>query len=112
MTKLTRSIQVAVAAAAVLAAVAATATGATDSRSAAPRNCAFQLRIGDVLPFTGDLAAYGANLDRAVKQAVVLQNAALKKAGLSDVLGHARRARRTGRRRRRRRSRPRRSSSR
>ena len=44
MTKLTRSIQVAVVAAAVLAAVAATATGATDSRSAAPRNCAFQTR--------------------------------------------------------------------
>ena len=36
-----------------------------------------------MLPFTGDLAAYGANLDRAVKQAVVLQNAALKKAGLT-----------------------------
>ena len=31
------------------------------------KNCAFTLRIGDVLPFTGGLAAYGANLDRAVK---------------------------------------------
>src|SRR4029079_11348531 len=82
MTKLTRSIQVAVVAAAVLAAFAATATGATDSRSAAPRNCAFQLRIGDVLPFTGDLAAYGGNLDRAVKQGGVPRDAALKEAGL------------------------------
>ena len=83
MSKLTRPIHVAVVAAAALAAIAATATGATASRSAAPRSCAFELRIGDVLPFTGDLAAYGANLDRAVKQAVVLQNAALKKAGLT-----------------------------
>ena len=83
MTKLTRPIHVAVVAAAALAAIAATATGATASHSAAPRSCAFELRIGDVLPFTGDLAAYGANLDRAVKQAVVLQNAALKKAGLT-----------------------------
>ncbi len=83
MTKLTRPMYLAVAAAAALAAIAASATGATASRSAAPRNCAFELRLGDVLPFTGDLAAYGANLDRAVKQAVVLQNAALKKAGLT-----------------------------
>ena len=83
MSKLTRPIHVAVVAVAALAAIAPTATGATASGSAAPRSCAFELRIGDVLPFTGDLAAYGANLDRAVKQAVVLQNAALKKAGLT-----------------------------
>src|SRR6185312_11319202 len=49
------------------------------------RACNFQLRIGDVLPFTGDLAAYGANLDRAVKEAVKLQNAALEKAGLTGA---------------------------
>src|SRR3954466_13535473 len=48
--------------------------------------CSFALRIGDVLPFTGDLAAYGANLDRAVKQAIVLQNAALKADGLSKSI--------------------------
>ena len=30
-----------------------------------------------MLPFTGDLAAYGANLDRGVKLAVALENAAL-----------------------------------
>jgi ABC-type branched-subunit amino acid transport system substrate-binding protein len=50
--------------------LATTATTSGASRGAAARKCAFNLRIGDVLPFTGDLAAYGANLDRAVKLAV------------------------------------------
>jgi len=54
--------------------------------AAAPKSCAFTLRIGDVLPFTGDLAAYGANLDRAVKVAVELQNAALKADGLDGSI--------------------------
>jgi ABC-type branched-subunit amino acid transport system substrate-binding protein len=53
------------------------------AQGAPAKTCAFQLRIGDVLPFTGDLAAYGANLDRAVKIAVGLQNAALKQTGLA-----------------------------
>jgi ABC-type branched-subunit amino acid transport system substrate-binding protein len=73
-------------------AAGAAATAATvgllvaPAQGAAAKNCAFQLKIGDVLPFTGDLAAYGANLDRAVKIAVGLQNAALKKAGLSKKI--------------------------
>jgi branched-chain amino acid transport system substrate-binding protein len=50
------------------------------------RNCKFQLRIGDVLPFTGGLAAYGANLDRAVKLAVAMDNAALKRLKLSKKM--------------------------
>jgi branched-chain amino acid transport system substrate-binding protein len=66
-------------AAAAVAGTVSPAKAAADKKAA----CAFQLRIGDVLPFTGDLAAYGANLDRAVKVAVGLQNAALKQAGLS-----------------------------
>ena len=67
--------------------VAVSVGSARDTRSAAaPKNCAFTLRIGDVLPFTGDLAAYGANLDRAVKEAIVLQNAALKANGLSKSI--------------------------
>ena len=49
---------------------ATAATASQSSASAATKPCAFQLRIGDVLPFTGDLATYGANLDRAVKLAV------------------------------------------
>jgi branched-chain amino acid transport system substrate-binding protein len=64
------------------AAVAGTVSPA-EAAPAAKKACAFQLRIGDVLPFTGDLAAYGANLDRAVKVAVGLQNKALKQTGLS-----------------------------
>ncbi|HEX3290513.1 MAG TPA: ABC transporter substrate-binding protein [Gaiella sp.] len=83
MNRLLRPTRLAAVVGIALAAIAATATGATSVHSASPRTCAFELRIGDVLPFTGDLAAYGANLDRAVKQAVVLQNAALKKAGLT-----------------------------
>ncbi len=47
--------------------------GRDRAHGAAAKNCAFTLRIGDVLPFTGDLAAYGANLDRAVKVAVDLR---------------------------------------
>jgi ABC-type branched-subunit amino acid transport system substrate-binding protein len=73
--------------------VAATAVAATSVGSAGTvrtaqqsKNCAFTLRIGDVLPFTGGLAAYGANLDRAVKVAVALQNAALKQTHLSSKI--------------------------
>jgi branched-chain amino acid transport system substrate-binding protein len=65
---------------------AAVGLSVAPAQGAAEKNCSFQLKIGDVLPFTGDLAAYGANLDRAVKVAVGLQNAALKKAGLSKKI--------------------------
>jgi ABC-type branched-subunit amino acid transport system substrate-binding protein len=68
------------------ATAAAVALTVVPAEGAPAKTCAFQLRIGDVLPFTGDLAAYGANLDRAVKIAVSLQNAALKKAGLSKKI--------------------------
>jgi branched-chain amino acid transport system substrate-binding protein len=76
----------AVAGVAMLAFTVAVSVGsARDTRSAAaPKNCAFTLRIGDVLPFTGDLAAYGANMDRAVKAAIALQTAALKANGLAS----------------------------
>ena len=69
------------AACSVLAASATPAGGAPAASGAAP--CSFSLRIGDVLPFTGDLAAYGANLDRAVKLGVNLQKAALRAAKLN-----------------------------
>ncbi|MFL5928537.1 MAG: ABC transporter substrate-binding protein [Gaiellaceae bacterium] len=77
-----------VAAVALAAAVAAASVGAArpSAHSAASKNCAFTLRIGDVLPFTGGLAAYGANLDRAVKLGVSLQNAALAKTGLGKKI--------------------------
>ena len=68
--------------AAVGALLAGTARPAPSAVTAKP--CSFQLRIGDVLPFTGDLAAYGANLDRGVKLAVDLQNKALRSSGLGS----------------------------
>jgi branched-chain amino acid transport system substrate-binding protein len=54
--------------------------------SASKSSCSFTLRIGDVLPFTGGLSAYGGNMDKAVRLAIQLQNAALKKAGLSKQI--------------------------
>ena len=72
------------AACSVLAASATPAGGAPAASGAAP--CSFSLRIGDVLPFTGDLAAYGANLDRAVKLGVNLQKAALRAAKLNATV--------------------------
>ena len=73
--------------AAATGAVAATVGSAGTARTAQPAaSCAFNLRIGDVLPFTGDLAAYGANLDQAVKVAIGLDNAALKQDGLSSKI--------------------------
>ena len=62
-----------------VAAFLASVAGGTASTGGAQRTCSFQLRIGDVLPFTGGLAAYGANLDRAVKLAVTMDNATLKR---------------------------------
>lgn len=71
----------AVAGAALVAATTAPAGRAPTASTAKP--CSFELRIGTVLPFTGDLAAYGSNLDRAVRLAVELANASLKRAGLA-----------------------------
>ncbi len=88
MKKVLRPVHVATLLVVFVAAIAFSASAATTSQSsasAATKPCAFELRIGDVLPFTGDLATYGANLDRAVKLAVTLQNAALKKAGLKGA---------------------------
>jgi ABC-type branched-subunit amino acid transport system substrate-binding protein len=82
--KKTRLITVAVVGV-VATAVAVSVGSARDTRAAA-KSCAFTLRIGDVLPFTGDLAAYGANLDKAVRATVALQNAALKRDGLAKKI--------------------------
>jgi ABC-type branched-subunit amino acid transport system substrate-binding protein len=71
---------------AVVAAVAAVAATASSAAVAKSPKCAFTLKIGDVLPFTGGLAAYGGNMDKAVKLAISLQTAALKKAGLAGQI--------------------------
>jgi branched-chain amino acid transport system substrate-binding protein len=75
---------VVVAACSLLAASATPAGGGTTAMGAS--SCSFSLRVGDVLPFTGDLAAYGANLDRAVKLGVDLENAALRAAKLNATV--------------------------
>jgi len=82
-----RRAYVVAAVAGILAALAASASAGTASTAAAQRaSCSFTLRIGTVLPFTGGLAAYGGNMDKAVRLAIQLQNAALKKAGLSKKI--------------------------
>jgi branched-chain amino acid transport system substrate-binding protein len=45
----------------------------------------FELRIGNVLPFTGDLAPFGPSLDRSARLAVQEIDAALRKAGVEGV---------------------------
>jgi ABC-type branched-subunit amino acid transport system substrate-binding protein len=62
------------------------APSARSAAAAANKNCSFTLRVGDVLPFTGSLAAYGANMDKAVRAGIALQNAALKKDGLASKI--------------------------
>jgi branched-chain amino acid transport system substrate-binding protein len=64
------------------------ALGATAStaRAATAANCSFTLKIGNVLPFTGGLADYGGNMDKAVRLAIGLQNTALKQLGLAGKI--------------------------
>jgi branched-chain amino acid transport system substrate-binding protein len=68
-----------------LATGALTATVGATRTAVSPSACAFDLKIGDVLPFTGDLAAYGGNMDRAVKLAVDLENKSLAAAGMTNA---------------------------
>jgi branched-chain amino acid transport system substrate-binding protein len=74
----------ALAATAVLALGAGGASARVDGGAARPAPN-IQLRIGTVLPFTGDLAAYGKNLDQAVRIAIALQNESAKRLKLSGV---------------------------
>src|SRR2546428_2810420 len=69
------------------AAVAATVlllalvVGATAGLCASDRSTGFQLTIGDIEAYTGDLGSLGAPADKAVKLGVQQLNAAAKKAG-------------------------------
>lgn len=73
-------------AALVVAAIAGVAATASPAGAAQTAGCSFTLKIGTVLPFTGDLAPYGGNMDKAVRLAISLQNAALKQAGLAGAI--------------------------
>lgn len=66
--------------AAVAVAVAGCSSGGTGSGGKG-----FTLRVGVVLPFTGDLSTYGPSLNAATKLAVDRINAALKKDGITDA---------------------------
>jgi ABC-type branched-subunit amino acid transport system substrate-binding protein len=79
------SIAAALAGVGALAVAAVTASASVTRAGASPASCAFDLKIGDVLPFTGDLAAYGGNMDRAVKLAVDLENKSLAAAGMTGA---------------------------
>lgn len=68
--------------------VAGTATGAAKPSHPASTP-SFELRIGNVLPFTGDLAPYGPGLDQAAKMAADQINASLRRLGLSDQISVA-----------------------
>jgi branched-chain amino acid transport system substrate-binding protein len=74
------------AAALAVAALAAVAATASPAGAVSAKGCSFTLKIGTVLPFTGDLAPYGGNMDKAVRLALSLQNAALKQDGLAGKI--------------------------
>lgn len=64
---------------------AAAASVATAQREApAASHQSFELRIGNVLPFTGDLAPYGPGLDQSGRLAADRINASLRRLGLAD----------------------------
>ena len=84
---MTRSTRVKRATAALMfAALAAVASTASPSTAAPSAGCSFTLKIGTVLPFTGDLAAYGGNMDKAVRLAISVQNTALGQLGLAGKI--------------------------
>ncbi|MGI8562520.1 MAG: ABC transporter substrate-binding protein [Candidatus Dormibacter sp.] len=68
----------------VLAAVfALTMTACGGASSSSSGNANFTLKVGMVLPFTGDLATYGPSLDKSARMAVKMVNDALKKDGIN-----------------------------
>src|ERR1041385_8750636 len=78
-----RTIALAVAAAVMLAAAAAASSSTHSTSSAAKKPVSFHLRIGTVLPFTGNLSSVGPSIDASARLAVDTINAALKKDRLS-----------------------------
>jgi branched-chain amino acid transport system substrate-binding protein len=68
---------------AVAATGAAASTGSASSRAATP---SFQLRIGAILPLTGDLSAIGPSINASTQLAVDTINQTLQKLGLSSSI--------------------------
>jgi branched-chain amino acid transport system substrate-binding protein len=61
------------------------ATGGTARATGAKQAAGFQLRIGDIMSFTGDLGPYGPSLDAAAKLASTYINQELTKDGLAGT---------------------------
>lgn len=68
----------------VLAGLAAVTAGCGDDGGSA-EDASFELRVGNVLPFTGDLAPFGPSLDRSARIAADEVNKAVKQAGVDGV---------------------------
>ena len=62
-----------------------TETSAASPSATASANPSFDLRIGDIVALSGDLAPYGPAIDKGAQVAVDQIDQALKAAGLSDV---------------------------
>ena len=71
---------------AVMAAVTASAVGASSASQKAKPIPSFKLRIGTILPFTGDLSGVGPSIDASARLAVDTINAALKQDRLSKKI--------------------------
>jgi ABC-type branched-subunit amino acid transport system substrate-binding protein len=80
--------KIAVAAALVALAVALGACGSSDDGDGASSagDASFDLRLGNILSFTGDLSPYGPSIDAANSVAVQHVNDALRKAGLAEQI--------------------------
>lgn len=59
---------------------------ATTEEAAAAEAPSFELRVGSLMPLTGDLASHGPSLDSASHLAVDLINAALEEEGLAEAI--------------------------
>jgi branched-chain amino acid transport system substrate-binding protein len=70
-----------------LAVLGLTATAATAGASgtARPGQKPFELKIGDIMPLTGDLSAFGPSLDAAARLGATAVNNALQRDGLSST---------------------------
>jgi branched-chain amino acid transport system substrate-binding protein len=88
MREQTRKVLVTVVAAAVVIAVASTAAAGTIAKRAPAASAAqaprIDLRIGNVLAFTGSLAGFGPSLDQSAKIAIDTINTTLRGQGLSS----------------------------
>ncbi len=83
-TSLPRTLTAALAASSLLV-LAACGGGDTDEAESSAGTATATLRIGNVLPFTGDLSTFGASLDKAGQMGAAMVNEAVTKDKITDV---------------------------